>query len=134
METKYKLVLSIFLILNANAFSQSEKTDWSLIIKTNSTCKVLTEYEMGHHQDRDDGLHLRFFDSARTKIYKSFYMRNRYLNGLSSTYNKEGILIKLENYKDSLEDGFFYYWNNKGILVKKEFWEQGTLKKHWTYK
>jgi hypothetical protein len=121
--------LVVFFLAN-NGFAQSPEP---MLIKTDGSCVSFSDRDIGKHNDRGDGLHVVFQDSLRTKILRTYYLKDGKLNGLVQLFNGEGRLLEVTNYQKGFENGYSYKWNNAGILIRKEYWESGIIKKKWVY-
>ncbi len=69
-------------------------------------------------------------DNARVEIK----YRDNYIDFIKVEYKTpEGNVINIEQYNDLLEkNGVWYFYDEKVILVKKEFWRNGALIKYFT--
>ena len=48
-------------------------------------------------------------------------------DGQNKTYYEDGELCSIENYKDGVQDGLFYYYHKGGFLKQKGFYKNGKL-------
>tara|TARA_B100001250_G_scaffold367486_1_gene349559 strand:- start:146 stop:499 length:354 start_codon:yes stop_codon:yes gene_type:complete len=48
-------------------------------------------------------------------------------DGQNKTYYEDGELCSIENYKDGIQDGLFYYYHKGGFLKQKGFYKNGKL-------
>ena len=129
------LTVSFFVL----AFSKTSGQDYDpiyhpMVIRPDGSCRQFTGYELGHNGDREDGMHLVFSDTTFTKPLRIFTAKDGRLEGRAQIFSKNGILLELGYYNDGLQNGFFYYWNNKGILTKKELYKGGKLIKKWVFR
>ncbi len=125
---KIKILLFFFLV-QFKVQAQPEYID-PILIKPDGTSKKFSYSERSYHPERvATGLFLTFWDSGFTKIRTQVPLIEGQMNGVYKFFNEQGLLIELCTYKNSLEEGFYFYWNNKGELIRKEYFEKGVLKK-----
>ena len=86
------------------------------------TFKVYTDYEQKVHADRcKDGKRLLIDDSTR-QILVITTMKDCRMNGIYKRFYKNEILKELGNYLNGKKNGSFYFWNQNGVLIRKEIW------------
>jgi antitoxin component YwqK of YwqJK toxin-antitoxin module len=101
-----------------------------ITIQPDGTCKRFTYNDGTYHSENvTTGLRLTFWDSSFKQIRTQVYISNWKMNGTYKRFNEKGFLVEMCTFKDGQEDGLYYYWNDEGVLVRKEFYKNGVLKK-----
>jgi len=122
-----KIFVTFFLL--SNFISRGQTVIDPITIKPDGTVKRFNYNDRMHHSDFvTTGLSLTFWDSSFTKIKTQVTISNGEMNGVFKFFNEKGFLKELSNFKDGIEEGYHYYWNDEGILKRKEKYVHGVLK------
>ena len=124
----FKILFTIFSLLNIVSYGQTECIDL-ITIKPDGTSKRFNYKDRTYHSEKIvTGLLFTFWDSGFTKIRTQVIIANQKMNGTFKFFNEKGFLKELGYFKDNQEEGFYYYWSDEGILLKREKYIHGVLK------
>ena len=123
----HNFLTTIFILISLN--SHSQEVDPITILPDGTSKKFSYNDRMHHSHLHTNGLRFTFWDSGFSKIKTEVNIINGEMNGILRAYNEKGFLRELKTFKDGLENGYCYYWNDAGLLIKKEYYLKGVLKK-----
>jgi hypothetical protein len=141
------LLLACFIIFSIASKAQSKT--YRIVITPNDSVylwKGNTGDELFGFSTVDNAIVMNFSDSDRTiSEIHSMCGRGDCPDGISISFHNNGVIASKGTYGfttdiDSLKyaggdgfydniekDGYWYYWNDKGFLIKKQKWSKGKL-------
>lgn len=125
---KHILILSLFLFSLINSTHAQEQYSRDIIVNPDTSFEINNTRKPGTITDSyiKNGIEIKIVESpfyiayARTKKGDS-------LNGLYIEFYLPSNMPKLKgSYQENEKNGEWYYWSEKGKLLKKEIWKKGN--------
>lgn len=118
--TKIKIIL-IFIICNCTLNSQTYKvirgdTSVYLLVPCIGTTGSTPRWECYYERtDLKDGFYTIYYKTDTSKLYETFYIKNKNKTGLNKMYNKSGSLVLVRK------------WKNERVKLDSSFYDTGEI-------